>query len=77
MQTVAGLARMPMPDPIGQHNKEARRIESLTGPKELAGKLRPDEIPPIARGAVENEDRVRDHSVAIASGLAEGAVVDS
>src|SRR3569832_2098602 len=43
MQSIAGLAGFPMPQGIGQYDEVARSIQKLTGTKQLAGKLRPDE----------------------------------
>ncbi len=76
VRPVAGLARVAMADSIGQHDEEARRIQSLAWPEQLAGKFRPDEISTVARRAMEDQYGVGNDSVAITSGLAESAIVN-
>ena len=62
LQSVARLARSPMPDVIRQDDEVASRIEYLPGPEQLSGELRPDELRPGPAGTVHDQDRVDDVS---------------
>jgi hypothetical protein len=75
MQSIAGFAGLPMPDPIRQDDVVARRVEQLARPKQHARELRRDELLARASGSVKHHDRVRNSAAGIALRRAEGRVV--
>lgn len=77
MEPVAGLARFPVPDPIGEDEEVATRIERLALAEEFARELGPEEIGPAPGRPVEDEDGVRYPAVVVPSRVADRAAVDS
>jgi len=49
-----------VPDPVWKHDEVMLRIEQPARQEQHACKLRPQELMPVATGAVQDEYRVRD-----------------
>ena len=57
-----------MADAVGQDDEVFRGIEQAAGPEQHAGELRPQELVPVAAGAVQDQHRVVDVAVRVAMG---------
>ena len=59
VQAVAGFARLPMPDVIGEDDVVLGHVEGLSGSEELPGKNVVEELSARSAGTMQNE-----HSIA-------------
>ncbi len=75
-QPIAGLTRVPVADPVGQHDEVPRRIQQLARTEQLSGELRANEIAAVAGRPVQDQDGVSDPALGIGHRLAERAVVN-
>ena len=76
-QPVARLARLPVADPVGQHDVVPRRVEHLPGPEQLAAEGSAEKCAARPTGSVQHHHRVSDHAGVIANRLAECDVVQA
>src|ERR1700694_855659 len=77
VQAVARLARLPMPDAIGENDEIASRIEQLPGAEQRAREFRPNELRAASTRSMQDEDRVAYNPLRIALWLAERAVMNA
>jgi hypothetical protein len=77
VEPVARLRRPAVPDAVGQHDEEARRVERLPRPEQLARELGADELRAAAGRAVQDEHRVHDAASRVAPRRPHGAVMDA
>src|SRR5690348_7606852 len=75
-EPVAGLARAPVADRVGQDEVVAAGVERLPLAEELAGELRPEEVRPAAGRPMEDQDRIADGPMPVPPRLTEGAIVE-
>ena len=74
---VARLRGFSVADVVGKDDVIARGIEKPAGREEHVGELRPEELMPVAAGAVHDEHGVRHMALGVADGRAQRRVVDA
>src|SRR6185312_16244944 len=75
-EPVAGLARAPVADRVGEDEVVAAGVERLTLAEELARELGPEEVRPAAGCPMEDKDRIADGPMPVPARLTEGAIVE-
>jgi hypothetical protein len=70
VQAIARLARLAMPDAVGQHDEITCGIERLTGTEQLPGEFIAHQAPTVAAGAMHDEHRVTHHAMGVRARLA-------
>ena len=75
-QPVARLARLPVPDVVGQDDEVALGVVELPFAVQPARKAFAEKLRPGAAGAVQDQDAVSDDAIGVLARLPDGSIVN-
>src|SRR5450759_705144 len=71
VQAVARLARLPVPDAVGENDEIATRIEQLPAAEQRAGEFGPNKLCAASTRSMQDQDRVAHYPLRVALRRAE------